>query len=633
MILYDTVQYRNVMKCNALYYSMKLLMDSFSTIVIRHSLFSAIVIFCYSTTHFSFPTNAHQTKSPNPNQNANPNANANGNTNINERRTQESSSAHTISCPLTEFEQKNVCIEGPISTLTWFEFDVDGDTDTDNDNDIDIVSATAMLRSRVSAIVSKNPWLLGSLELRYDGCGNEQFNDHGNDGDLVSDDGDSDDDIRDDDDDDNEEQDDYTSDLYDGSESRARVHLEFNADPHINMESNLNKIFQSNNSSSSSSFHLQMSMEEAVNAAAEEGFLVKQAKELIGTKEPIFKVSLVRDSSASSSSSSSASSASKADKPRGRFALITSLCHRVGDGCTFYKLHGMLNPSNDIIALDPVRKLHVMRGIEAKMGRSMLSQTTGIWIKLKCWTSFVVSKLRRDTWEQKMFVVNPDYVDGEKLAAARLLDAMNRDRDLDLDRDEDDHGNESDRIVAVSTNDILTSACFKLAHADAGYMTVNLRGRVDDCLFTDAPNYFQTIIYRPPDFENPALIRKSITSKIMRRALYPTTKVLPNNIMRLLERGHCTICTNWSGFHKDNFTIGDGVTQLLHMPLKQLSYAAPSLMSQCIIFKPASGVTAILVTGTPAMVRRFEESEMLQKSRDVDKLDACVAPIFANATE
>ena len=606
------------MQCIVLFYEA---LDGFST-ADRHSLFSAIVV-CYSTTHFSFPTNAHQTKSPNPNTCS---ANANGNKDINER-TQESS-AHTISCPLTEFEEKNVCIEGPISTLTWFEFDVDGDSNSDTD----IVSATAMLRSRVSAIVSKNPWLLGSLELRYDGCGNEQFNDNCNDGDLVSDDDDDDDDIRDDDirddDDDDEEQDDYTSDLYDGSESRARVHLEFNADPRINMESNLNKIFQSNNSSSSS-FCLQMSMEEAVNAAAEEGFLVKQAKELIGTKEPIFKISLVRDSSASSSASVS-STASKTDKPRGRFALITSLCHRVGDGCTFYKLHGMLNPSNDIIALDPVRKIHVMRGIEAKMGRSMLSQTTGIWIKLKCWTSFVISKLRRDTWEQKMFVVNPDYVDGEKLAAARVLDVMNRDRDLDRD---DDHENESDRIVAVSTNDILASTCFKLAHADAGYMTVNLRGRVDDCLFTDAPNYFQTIIYRPPDFENPVLIRKSITSKIMRRALYPTTKVLPNNVMRLLERGHCTICTNWSGFNKDNFTIGDGVTQLLHMPLKRLSYAAPSLMSQCIIFKPASGVTAILVTGTPAMVRRFEESEMLQKSRDVDKLDACVAPIFANATK
>ena len=68
------------------------------------------------------------------------------------------------------------------------------------------------------------------------------------------------------------------------------------------------------------------------------------------------------------------------------------------------------------------------------------------------------------------------------------------------------------------------------------------------------------------------------------------------------------------------------------MPLKDMKYAAPSLLSNVTIYKPISNLTALLVTGTPEMVKRFEDHPMCQLSEthDAEKLDEQVAHQFAN---
>ena len=196
--------------------------------------------------------------------------------------------------------------------------------------------------------------------------------------------------------------------------------------------------------------------------------------------------------------------------------------------------------------------------------------------------STIISKQRREKWEQKLFLLNPSFIEECKNAEFKEVDY-------------------------VSTNDIVTSTCFQLTGADAGMMAVNFRGRIQDCGDLNAPNYINSIMYRPPDYARPELIRKSLQMKTMRRASLPPTKEIPNGPTMLLKSIHVSVCTNWSTFAQDDFSLGPDTKQLLHMPIKDMRNLAPSLISNIMIYKPNSGLTAILVLGAREMVQRMED--------------------------
>ena len=142
-----------------------------------------------------------------------------------------------------------------------------------------------------------------------------------------------------------------------------------------------------------------------------------------------------------------------------------------------------------------------------------------------------------------------------------------------------------------------------------------------------------TIMYRPPDYETPELIRKSLQTKVMKRAAYPPTKEIPNDPTCLLKSINVTICTNWTTFLNDGFSLGSSSNQLLHMPLKDMRYAAPSLMSNVTIYKPLPNLIAVLVTGTDEMIKRFEQHQMMKLSEipaEVENLDEEVISHFSN---
>ena len=75
----------------------------------------------------------------------------------------------------------------------------------------------------------------------------------------------------------------------------------------------------------------------------------------------------------------------------------------------------------------------------------------------------------------------------------------------------------------VSTNDILTSWFLRASGADIGMMSINFRNRVKTLTDDMAGNYESGILYRPPDYENASMIRKSLAN--YHRASEPETSL------------------------------------------------------------------------------------------------------------
>lgn len=170
-----------------------------------------------------------------------------------------------------------------------------------------------------------------------------------------------------------------------------------------------------------------------------------------------------------------------------------------------------------------------------------------------------------------------------------------------------------------------------------GFMTVNFRCRVKDCEKTDAGNYFNTIRYRPQDFATPSLIRKSINNPYkFSRAAEPRTDPLPNTPDLLKLSPHLSISTNWSSYYDDDFRLDDNdvslFKELLHVPLKDMRYTSPSLMSNCTLFKMWPGQLAVCVTATPERVAKFAASKMVDASTE-DRVAQEMLPYFMTSAD
>ena len=159
-------------------------------------------------------------------------------------------------------------------------------------------------------------------------------------------------------------------------------------------------------------------------------------------------------------------------------------------------------------------------------------------------------------------------------------------------------------------------------------MTVNFRDRVKDCTKMHGGNYFNTVRYRPEDFAKPALIRKSIGVKKISRAFEPATQALPNTpVLLQMKTPHLSICTNWSSYYDDDFMLDNSFKELLHVPLKDMRYASPTLMSNCTIFKLWPGQLAVCVTATAERINRFAEHPMVDSSSE-DRVPEEMLPYF-----
>ena len=114
------------------------------------------------------------------------------------------------------------------------------------------------------------------------------------------------------------------------------------------------------------------------------------------------------------------------------------------------------------------------------------------------------------------------------------------------------------------------------------------------------------------DYKTPQHIRASISGKTYEPASGPETKFQLNQAKNLIKHIHLSICTNWVTFApKGGLSLGEAFHQRIHVPLKDMSYAPPSLMSNFTIFVPWAGAIALAVSGSPELVGKFSEHPLV----------------------
>jgi hypothetical protein len=320
-------------------------------------------------------------------------------------------------------------------------------------------------------------------------------------------------------------------------------------------------------------FTLRTPLSDLADTALAHGFICPKASDILRKKLPFFKVTMVADETGHNK----------------RFALIVSLAHRVGDGHTFYSIYNMLSESTPLRALDPVRKMHVFDEIEKVTRKKLLDSSAGFWLPLR----IILSTLRARWMNRKTRFVT-FLIDHEFLNRCKIDAKSNKAPSL------------------VSSNDIITSASFKITHCDVGFMAVNFRERVNNSASTDAGNYITVLKYASDDYETPVMIRKSIQGPYYGSSSSTSLKTLtgPSNV---LQQVRWTLCSNWSGFVVDEFVL-QGSKQLVHLPLRVLShYSGSSFLTYCIIFQPWRDQLAMLICGDSNIVSKFESSELFMK--------------------
>ena len=114
------------------------------------------------------------------------------------------------------------------------------------------------------------------------------------------------------------------------------------------------------------------------------------------------------------------------------------------------------------------------------------------------------------------------------------------------------------------------------------------------------------------DYTSPQAIRKSISGGNYEPISGSKARRQVNQASNLMKDIHLTICTNWSTFSpKGGLSLGSNDKQLIHLPLKDMRYAPPSLISNLTIFAPWSNDIAVAVSGTQEMIDKFAHHPMV----------------------
>jgi len=244
----------------------------------------------------------------------------------------------------------------------------------------------------------------------------------------------------------------------------------------------------------------------------------------------------------------------------GKFAVLSSMCHAIGDGYTFYMINNMMSESATIFTLEEKRVSSFTASVKQLIGEEEYSL-------LNFSIPLMIGAIRNRLRKHNMSFMEIDQ--GHNMEKVKQEAAKG--------------------VPFVSTNDIITSAFFNAANISFGGMATNCRGRVSEIHERLAGNYANGISYRKADFCTPSLIRKSLQT--MRRASSPPT-TLPNWVE--LVKGRFGIISNWSTFYKD--VNIPNAKLIMHYPL--LFGNPPSVPGKAIaiLFRPQEGRLALLST-------------------------------------
>ena len=281
--------------------------------------------------------------------------------------------------------------------------------------------------------------------------------------------------------------------------------------------------------------------------------------EAIDRDEPLFRVCLLHTGA-------------------GRFALLVSLCHALGDAATFYRLYAMMDPSGgQPERLDFTRvptftaaALRESFGAEATSGHTQLPSSCpkGVSEQLKMYDA--ITRVAARQKDVTLAAVDAAWVAEQKAACAPLC---------------------TTGTPYVSTNDILAAWYFRKVGASHGTVACDCRGRLpgvrDAAASSKAGNYISSIVCSPADYASALRVRQKVatTLKLAARPSALSGARPPEVAMPRVVN-----ITNWSTlYHHVEFP---GCHTLVHFPI--IDSTADVTHANLYLFRPHPGELAAL---------------------------------------
>lgn len=267
----------------------------------------------------------------------------------------------------------------------------------------------------------------------------------------------------------------------------------------------------------------------------------------------------------------------------GRFAILLSMSHILGDGFTFNRIHRMLAPSASVESLTPQRveafpeiakgtgglpgSLWFPRSESADGKHKWLLESNAIWHTAETRAAVGLSKEGEEdvpakdrTFGGGLFRVDKEWVAEQK----RCFEG-------------------DGETNWISTNDILTSWFLTRSKADMGAMAINARNRASGLGPQLAGNYQLGFLLHPDEYSTPAAIRRAVTA--FSADTRPGSAPGPGDRLALIS--------SWTQTHAD-LDFGPGSRQLLYIPLAPPELNPPVLLDALmILFRCGNGGLAV----------------------------------------
>jgi hypothetical protein len=272
--------------------------------------------------------------------------------------------------------------------------------------------------------------------------------------------------------------------------------------------------------------------------------------------------------------------------PTQHFAVVMSLSHVLGDGCSFYEIYNMLCCSNK-----PVKALIVERipGSESQqadlLGHKELHYQGRLWFRLFYKWGYWINAIKSFFYGRPIMRCLTLHVDDKAIQTLKAREV------------------ETKTVPFVSTNDVLCSWLLNASQTQESFMVVNFRNRLKGHTRQHVGNYHGFLMLQSPDFSKPSLIRHSLPQ--LRRTI--THDRLPGVWQTLL--GFKAFVSNWTTF-QEPLDIPHCQTGV-HMPLYSVKRRP---LNTCVMFiyAPNPGRTAVLCIGEPHVLHRFKHLPFLQ---------------------
>ena len=237
-----------------------------------------------------------------------------------------------------------------------------------------------------------------------------------------------------------------------------------------------------------------------VNVKETEQYLVKTGKKCLqDSREPLFRVTLIKISEQ-------------------KFAIIFSLSHIIGDGYTFYKLYSMMDEKLAIYSFKYQRDHSFVDLIKN------MNDTCDWFLNIGNIINFIYTALLYPNVKIQIQKIDSNWIKSQKQNESLHLSSKYKD------------------VAFVSTNDVLTTWIMNKLNYDVSVMAINCRNRVTGITSELAGNYESVVAYRPADYAEPALIRKSL-SCFHRQVTGPLPSVFQSLFLKRVS-----IISSWSTF-------------------------------------------------------------------------------------